>query len=158
MSLYELSRLPHHKDKKNMNSSSHEARYGEWMLDDLSRSLSVTINAPQQFSILNTKIRTTSTVIHIAKYEDLKLDHLSLSLSATIGAPQQFSILKTKTRTTSTVIHIAKYENWQLDHLFRRSLSVTIGVPQQPLNIKTRSRSQIMGTGSLTTSSGGASP
>jgi hypothetical protein len=60
----------------------------------------VTIGAPQQFSVLNTKIRTTSAVVHKARDGDRKLDHLFRCLSMTIGAPQQLSILNTKIRTT----------------------------------------------------------
>jgi hypothetical protein len=37
----------------------------------------MTIGAPQQLPILNTKIKTTSTVVHKAKYENWQLDHLS---------------------------------------------------------------------------------
>ncbi len=48
-----------HKDKNNINSL-HKARYEDWKLDHLFRFLFMTIGTPQQFSVLNTKIRTTS--------------------------------------------------------------------------------------------------
>jgi hypothetical protein len=64
----------------------------------------VTICAPQQFSVLYTRIRTTSTGVHEAKDGDWKLGHLyRRSLSMTIGTSQQLSILNTKIRTTSTL-------------------------------------------------------
>jgi hypothetical protein len=59
----------------------HKAGDGDRKLDHLFRCFSMTIGAPQQFSILNTKTRTTSTVVHKANYENWQLDHILMSLS-----------------------------------------------------------------------------
>jgi hypothetical protein len=56
----------------------------------------MTIGAPQQLSIPNTKIRTTSTAVHKARDGAWQMDHLLRYLSVTIGPLQQFSILDIK--------------------------------------------------------------
>ncbi len=58
-----------HKDKRNINSRPQSQVWGLAAGPPPQETLHDHISASQQFSVLNTKIRTTSTVLHKAKYE-----------------------------------------------------------------------------------------
>ncbi len=154
-----------HKNKNNINSRPQsQVLYEDWELDHLFRSLSMTIGAPQQFSVLDTKIRQTWTVVRepergltigahqqssrlkkATRYKNMN-SHPQIRPEA--RPPLQVFRLSTKIRTNMSSRSQGQIWGWNLDHLFWRNLSVTIGAPSTVLrsnhknNISSRLRSQ----------------